>query len=249
MRTRLCLSAVVVSLAAMVVASSVAVADELPVPPAPAATGSITGTVSFKGTAPVREKLRRDSDPVCAATEAFSEDVVVNKGKLAGVLVRIKNGTAGTHAAPSAPAVLIQDKCTYAPRVIGIVAGQQVAIRNGDPTFHNVRGNLGDKTLFNLPHAKGAGDIIRDNLGKAGDIVDMNCDVHPWMRSFVAIHDHPFFTVTGDSGAFTLTGLPEGKYTVEAWHPVLGLKSTTVTIGKGKKAKAKASFAFKAKAK
>jgi len=61
-----------------------------PAPPA-AATGSIKGTVIFEGEAPDRKPLVRDTDPYCQQTPKLSEDVIVTKGKLRDVLVRIKN--------------------------------------------------------------------------------------------------------------------------------------------------------------
>lgn len=200
--------------------------------------GSITGTVTWKGAAPARPMLDRMSDPVCAANPRASEDVVVDKGRVKDVLVRIKIGTAGTHTAPTTPVVVVQDQCMYGPRVVGVVAGQTLEIRNGDPTFHNVRGNRGGKVVWNLAQPAQAPALTRSELGQPGDVVDLHCDVHPWMAAWVAIQDHPYFAVTGADGTFTIKGVPPGSYILEAWHPVLGITSTKVKVKKGKATKA-----------
>lgn len=203
---------------------------------------SISGTVSFKGTPPERSALNRESDPVCARTAKLAEDVVVEKGKLRDVLVRIKVGTAGTHSAPETPVVITQSECMYTPRVVGVMAGQKLEIRNGDPTFHNVRGTLGKQILWNLAHLSGGAPHVRSDLGKPGEVVSLHCDVHPWMAAWAVVSDHPYFAVTGADGSFKLDGVPPGSYTVEAWHPTLGLKSTKVKVKKGKAAKTTFSF-------
>ncbi len=117
-----------------------------------AEAGSIKGTVLFEGEAPTQAKLQRDVDPKCSKDRS-DEAIVVTKGKLRDVLVRIKNGTTGAHAAPATPAVIDQRDCMYAPRVVGLVAGQKLAVRNSDGTFHNVHGTLVGKDLFNKPQA------------------------------------------------------------------------------------------------
>lgn len=208
-------------------------------------TGAIKGVVTFVGTAPERAPLDRTSDPKCGTGEVLAEDVVVTDGKLRDVFVRIKNGTAGTHDAPADPAVVTQADCRYTPRVVGVVAGQSLEIRNGDPTFHNVRGNLGKKIAFNLPQAVKAKPIVREDLGTAGEVISLACDVHPWMAGWAVITDHPYFAVTKEDGTFVISGLAPGSYTVEAWHPTLGLKTTKVKVKKGKKA-AVAKFVFRA---
>jgi plastocyanin len=209
--------------------------------PKPAKTGTITGSVSFKGEAPARDKLRRDSDPFCAKTEALADDVIVAKGKVRDVVVRIKNGTAGTHTAPATPVVLTQSACTYAPHVTTAMPGQALVVKNADATYHNVHGWLAAKTLWNESSPAGSADIEKADVGKAGDVVELKCDVHPWMHAYVVVTDHPFVAVTGDDGSFTIANVPAGKYVVEAWHPTLGTKTAKVTVGK--KA-AKAAFTF-----
>lgn len=207
--------------------------------------GSIKGTVIFDGEAPDRSKLVRDTDPVCAKVDKLAEDVIVTKGRLKDVLVRVKNGSVGKHAAPAARALIDQKECMYTPRVLGVVVGQKLGVRNSDGTFHNVRGHVAGKPLWNKPHPKGEPELALDTSPQPGDVVEIVCDVHPWMKAYAVVQDHPFFAVTGVDGAFEIKGLAPGTYTLEAWHPSLGLKTLTVKIGVGPKAAVTARFSYK----
>jgi plastocyanin len=206
-------------------------------------TGSVKGVVTFDGKPPERTKVMRDTDPYCARTEQLSDDVIVTGGKLKDVLVRVKNGAlpADKPAQPPAPAVLDQKNCTYSPHVVGVVVGQQLQVKNSDGTFHNVHGTIAGKLAWNKPAAPNDPPLALDTAAKPGDVMEIVCDVHPWMHSYAVVQDHTKFVVTGDDGAFELKGLAPGTYTIEAWHPMLGLKSTTVKVGKAA-ATAKLSF-------
>jgi len=136
-----------------------------------------------------------------------------------------------------------QTDCMYRPRVQGVVAGQTVQIHNGDQTLHNVHTYAGTKTLFNMaqPPIAGAKPITKTFKDET-PLIAFKCDVHPWMRGYVAVSTHPFFAVTDDKGSFALKGVPPGAYTVEAWHERFGTKATEVKVEAGKPATA--SFAY-----
>ena len=213
---------------------------------ADAPPSTIKGTVLFEGEPPERATLDRKSDPFCKqADTALADEVVVTKGKLAGVLVRVSNGSAGTHTAPATPAIADQKGCAYTPHVIGLLAGQKLAVRNSDGTMHNVHARASGKDVINKMQAAKAADLAVDAPTKAGDVIELSCGVHPWMHAYAVVQDHPYFAVTGTDGTFLITGLAPGSYTLEAWHPTLGSKSMPIKIGVGAKGAITARFSYK----
>jgi plastocyanin len=204
---------------------------------APAKEGSATikGVVSFSGKAPEMKvpAKRKDAD-VCKTKEVKYNAVLVKDGKLKDVLVRISaGGVPGTWKAPEKAAVVDQVDCMYTPRIQGVVAGQGIEIKNGDQTLHNVHAYKGTDSLFNQAQPKGAASITKDSPDEAA-IMKFSCDVHPWMRGFVVVTDHPFFAVSGEDGSFKIEKVPAGKYTVEAWHTQFGMvKKEAVEVKDG----------------
>ena len=238
-------------------APSVAQGDSVPVSPrAPervelAAGGmSVRGTVHFSGQAPDPQQI--DLAPVreCAAHHPdgfFDDSLVVYDGRLANVVVRVKfaDGQAPPAAAPpTAPAVLDQKGCQYRPHVLAVMVGQPLVVSNSDAFLHNVHALSFANPAFNFGQpTRDPGRIIP--ALKAPEVFKVKCDVHPWMGAYVHVIDHPFFAVTKEDGTYAIPGgLPDGTYTLVAWHEKLGEKQVTVEVKDGKAEAADFTFAL-----
>ena len=159
------------------------------------------------------------------------------------VTVSVRGPVPGAAVVPAEPVVVDQSKCTYVPRVQGAVTGQQILVKNSDGTMHNVRGMVGTKAVFNLAQPPSAPPVTKP-MPRQVELLNLKCDVHPWMRAYIAVSPHPHFATTGEDGAFSLAGVPEGTYTLEAWHESLGTKTAEITVKDG--AITEASFEFSA---
>jgi plastocyanin len=197
-----------------------------------ATAGNVTGKVVFEGTAPAPTPLRTSADPKCQGTELMSEVIVVGDGSaLQNVFVYVKDGLGDLKFPVPAQAVSMDQKgCHYIPHVFGVQVGQPVEITNSDPTLHNVHAVAHANREFNAGQPL-QGMKMTHTFTTKEIMVPFKCDVHGWMNAWVGVLDHPYFSVTGKDGAFSLNGLPPGTYTVEAWHEKLGTKAQTVTIG------------------
>lgn len=223
--------------AAPTIKSTVGAAPTAAAATAPAAAGNATikGVVNFTGKAPeMKVPAKRKDAEFCKGKEVKYNAVIANNGKLKDAFIRIENGgVKGKFDAPKTAAVIDQVDCMYSPRIQGVVAGQEISIKNSDGTLHNVHTYKGAESWFNQAQPKGA-DPINKEMPEDQTVVKFSCDVHPWMRGFVVVTDHPFFAVSGDDGSFTIEKVPAGKYKLEAWHSKYGVKTVEVDVADGK---------------
>jgi hypothetical protein len=214
----------------------------------PATVGSITGTVTLEGTPPTFHAIDMQAEPPCAKanpTPVVPPIVMTGAhGELANAVVYIKSGLGSYHFdTPSAPAVLDQEACMYVPRVVALMTGQNLHVKNTDPTSHNIHFMPHMNKQWNFSMPSGA-DPLDTHFDKQELAIPIMCNVHPWMRAFLFVFAHPYFAVTPKTGTFALTGVPPGTYTIEAWQEKFGTQDQTVTIGP-KESKA-ISFTFHA---
>ena len=203
--------------------------------------GDVKGTVVVTGKIPAMEDLKRNSDAFCAKKQMKDESVIAGKkGELANVVVHI-NGLPAT-APPAEKASLSQDDCMYRPRVQGVVDGQKLEIRNGDPVLHNVHTYEGARTLFNVAQVPGTPNIEK-TFTQNGVMLKFKCDVHQWMTGYVWVQNNPYFAVSNDKGEFEIKGVPAGKYEIEAWHERFGAKKGEVTVAANGTAEWKVDYA------
>jgi hypothetical protein len=204
-------------------------------------TATISGVVKFDGKKPrMRPIDMAGADEKCAEAhggERLKPDTVVinENGTLRNVFVWAKTGAEGWQfPMPEGDAKLDQNGCWYVPHVQGMRKGQSLSIKTSDPTAHNVHGYAKVNRPFNRSQPAGAADVtVKMRRDEASPPMKVKCDIHPWMNAYVAVVDHPYFTVTGEDGAFKLENLPPGTYTIEAWHEKYEVMEQTITIDDG----------------
>ncbi len=204
--------------------------------PAPAATpidpataASVSGTVSFDGTAPKAAKIDMSQDPACKGTNT-AENVVVDGGKLDNVFVYVKDGLGNrTFDVPKEAVTIDQSGCKYHPHVLGVMAGQTLKIVNSDPTTHNIHPTPADNREWNESQPPQS-PALEKSFAREEIMLPVKCNQHPWMKMYVNVVKTPFYAVTGPDGKFEIKGLPPGTYTLDFVQEKLGTKEEKVTL-------------------
>lgn len=214
--------------------------------PVSADAATLTGVVKFAAAAPKMPAIQMSADPYCQSqhtTPATDEEVVVSPaGELANVFVYVKNVN-GNFPAPTTPVVLDQRGCQYHPHITGLQVGQPLQIKNSDATLHNVHAMPNVNSQFN--EGQPVQGMVSTKKFDKPELVPfkVKCDVHGWMKSYMAVMPHPFYSVSGMNGAFTIANLPPGNYTVVAWHEKYPQGLTqSVTVAASEKKESNFSF-------
>ena len=203
---------------------------------APALGGTVEGKVVYRGAVPNLPTLDMNADPQCADRHesVVTSPILVLGDEMDGdhtlgnVLVQI-TGRLPASSPPDGIVVVDQVGCLYQPRVVGVRVGQTLEVRNSDGIMHNVH--------F-VPHENDGKNLamppflekIQIEFAKPEPAFPVKCDIHPWMRAWIAVLEHPFFAVTGPDGAFTIEGVPAGTYRAVAWHERLGTIESEVEV-------------------
>ena len=188
--------------------------------------GSLSGNVKYQGKIPKPKPLKMDADPVCGAShdgKTFSESFIVDdEMNLKNVLIWFKdinyNGDTDKTSA-----VINQKGCVYDPHVLGVMKDQKVIIKNSDPTLHNIHSMAEKNEQFNFAMPS----VVKEKETSFTTVEDpfyIKCDVHPWMKSWVLVQDHPFFAVTDENGNYNIDNIPPGTYEVIAWQEKFKMK-------------------------
>ena len=67
--------------------------------------------------------------------------------------------------------------------------------------------------------------------------VRLSCDIHPWMRAWIFVFNHPYFAVTSKRGQFNIRDIPPGAYQLQFQQADVGFtweQKVTVSAGETK---------------
>ena len=163
------------------------------------------------------------------------------EGKVAGMkgksVVYVEAIAGKTFPAPTNHPVMDQKGLVFVPHIMAVQQGTPVDFLNSDTVQHNVFwtaiGN--DKKAGHNLGTWPKGEKRSFTFDKPG-VVPVLCNVHPEMAGYIIVSPTPYFAETDDSGNYKIKDVPDGSYSVTAWHEGAKNQSKPVTVAGGGKA-------------
>jgi plastocyanin len=147
-------------------------------------------------------------------------------------------GIAGkTFPAPTAKPVIDQKGLMFSPHITAVEQGATVEFLNSDKVAHNVFWPSvgGNKKLTHNLGTWPQGEKRPFKFDSPG-AVPLLCNVHPEMVGYIIVSPTPYFAVSDKSGTYKIDNIPDGSYTVTAWHEGARNQSKPVALAGDSKA-------------
>ncbi len=166
-----------------------------------------------------------------------NEELVIGRDRGVRYAVVVLQGiTKGKAVEREAVNELDNANCRFVPHVQAASVGQWLVIKNSDPILHAAHAYFeGGQPQFNI--GLFPGKVRRKPLISPG-VVKVRCEVHPWMRAFVVVTEHPYHGVTDIFGEYEIRDVPPGTYRLKIWHEILGTQVKEVHVKGGEISKA-----------
>lgn len=176
-----------------------------------------------------------------------SAAILASGGEISGTVSPAKAGSVvyvdaipgKTFPAPAKPFVMDQKSLLFQPHVLAVQVGATVEFLNSDNVQHNIfwPSVSGNKKMSHNMGTWPKGEERPFKFETPG-VVPLLCNVHPEMSGFIIVSPTPYFALTDASGNFKIADVPDGSYTVSAWHEGMKIQSKPVTVA------GKATIAF-----
>ena len=124
--------------------------------------------------------------------------------------------------------VVEQDR-RFDPQVVATTVGDRIAFHNLDRVYHSVFSVSAAKQFDLEKRLPGQRDTM--TLDRRG-VINLHCEIHPDMVGYVVVTPNHAFTFPDSTGRYRLPALPEGTYTVRAFHPRWGEIQRHVDVAK-----------------
>jgi plastocyanin len=154
-------------------------------------------------------------------------------GKVTGVpgesVVFVEAIAGKTFPPPAEQPVMAQRRLMFQPHILPVQQGSTVEFLNSDSVAHNVFWTSvgGNKKLG---HNLGTWPQNEKRAFKfdTPGAVSLLCNVHSEMTGYIVVVPTPYFALTSESGEYKIENVPDGSYSVTAWHE--GVKNHSVKV-------------------
>ncbi|TWT53177.1 hypothetical protein Pla22_08050 [Rubripirellula amarantea] len=229
--------------ACLIAAATIGLGGFLGTSSASAETGDLKVTFKYAGDAPTPAKTNVTADAqYCGKFDLIDESLLVNKDNngIKNVVFYVYTGRRdpAPKFAPVDPKVVVlaNQDCRFEPHIAVAMKGDTLKVDNPDEVGHNANMQFFNNKAQN-PNIP-AGQSVSVELTDAEPApTNVTCNIHPWMKSYVVVLDHPFVSVSDDNGEVTIKGLPAGeKFNFRIFHESVSFKEVDVN---GEKVKLK----------
>ena len=217
-------------------------ASATPQSPASPGGGRITGRVLFTGAPRPPRPIQVTKDhAVCGARAHTDESLLLGPdGGVRYAVVSVGPIPAGAAWPESPTPTLDQKGCWFNPHVLLVPAGSTIDVVNSDGILHNIHTYPKRNPPTNQAQPKFK--KVLNLTFQEPDTVQVKCDVHSWMNAWIVVAPHPYHAVTDENGAFSLSGVPPGTYTLTVWHESLGTREQPITAAAGESSETTITF-------
>jgi hypothetical protein len=197
-------------------------------------SGTITGQVILDGPIPEARKIdvTKNKAHCLKKGDLFLEEWVVNKknkGVRYAIIWLLPDGEAKLPVQADlkkgkGEVVMDQPRCQFIPHCLAIQEGQNLTVKNSASVAHNVNptGNPSVNPKLKNVLLGPNGSYTYKGIKAQRLPIQVSCNIHPWMKAWVAVFDHPYFAVTDADGKFTIKNVPAGKIRVVVWQESVG---------------------------
>jgi plastocyanin len=145
--------------------------------------------------------------------------------------------TGKTFPATTQHPVIDQKGLVFQPHVTAVQVGTTVDFLNSDSVAHNVFWTSigGNKKLSHNMGTWPKGEKKSFKFDTPG-AVPILCNVHPEMSAYLVVAPTPYFAISDQTGTYKIENVPDGSYTVTAWHEGAKNQSKPVSVSGDAKA-------------
>ena len=105
----------------------------------------------------------------------------------------------------------------FDPRILTARAGDTLRFANSSPVRININYNS-DLEQFNANLPVGGEKKLAKHLEAQRSVINVACNIHPWMVAKARVFDHPYYAITDEHGHFEIRDVPVGKWRIVYQH-------------------------------